>query len=419
MGGFQYKVTNLREPKVVVTGLGVISPNGIGKQEFWQALKEGHSGIRPITVFDPGLFKTRLAGEVVNFDAESFLGTKGLRNLDRSTKFLCSAVKLALEDAKLQVTEDNTDEIGIVTATTLSVIWNIAEFGKEAVQDGPQFVNPAEFPGTTINAPSSQVSIRFNIKGFNTTVSTGYTASFDALRYAVEFIKLGRARAVLVAGVEGLSFQSFAGFYKVEFLAGIKGEEICCPFDNRRNGIILGEGAGVLIIEDEDYAKNRGARIYARIIGIENSFDAYRSGKYHPYAEGLKNSMSKALKSSGLNKEDIDYISASANSVILQDKLETAAIKGVFGRYAKKIPVSSIKSMTGETISVAGLLQVIASIGSINEDFIPPTINYRIKDEDCDLDYVVKSSRQAKINNILINNFGPGGSNASTIISRY
>jgi len=409
----------MNEKRIVITGVGVIASNGIGKEKFWQALKDGHSGIRPITVFDPSLFKTHLAGEVINFDVESFLGAKGLRNLDRSTKFLCSAAKLALDDANLNITEENTDEIGIVTATTLSVIWNIAEFGRDAVQDGPQFVNPANFPSTTVNAPSSQVSIRFNIKGFNTTVSTGYAASLDALKYAVDFIKLGRAKAVLIAGVEGLSFQSFTGFYKIEFLAGIKGEEISCPFDKLRNGIILGEGAGVFIIEDEDYAKRRGAKIYAEIKAVENYFDAYRSGKYHPHAEGLKNTMSKALKSSNLNKNDIGYISASANSVVLQDKLETIAIKEIFEGHAKELPISSIKSMIGETFSVAGILQIIASVGSFNKDFIPPTINYRVKDEDCDLDYVVEGWRKVRLNNILINNFGPGGNNASAIVSRY
>ena len=410
---------NISEPKVVITGVGVIAPNGIGKDEFWRALEEGTSGVRPITVFDPGLFKTHLAGEVSNFDVEKFLGEKGLRNLDRSTKFLCSAVKLAIEDANLKIAEDNIEEVGIVTATTFSVIWNIAEFGKDAVQDGPQFVNPANFPGTTINAASSQASIRFNIKGFNTTIATGFTASLDALKYAVDFIKLGRAKAILVAGVEGLTFQSFAGLYKIEFLAGIKGEEVSCPFDKRRNGIILGEGVGVLVIEDEDYARKRGARIYAKVRAAENYFDAYRSGKYHPYAEGLQKTMSAALKNAGLKKENIDYISASANSVVLQDKLETLAIKEVFGEYARKIPVSSIKSMIGESFSVAGAFQMIACIGGIQKDFIPATINYKVKDEDCDLDYVTQGSRKKKLNNILINNFGPGGNNASAIISRY
>jgi len=403
--------------QVVITGVGVIAPNGIGKDEFWQALKGGRSGIKKITVFDPGLFKARLGGEVVNFEAETFLGAKGLRNVDRSTRFLCSAAKLALEDARLEITPENTDEIGVVTATTISVIWNISEFSKEAAVEGPHFVNPAGFPGTTINAPSSQVSIRFNIKGFNATISTGYTASLDCLRYALDFIKSGKAKAVLVAGVEALSFQNFVGFYNLGFLAGINAEEISCPFDKRRNGIILGEGACVLVAEDEEYAKKRNAKIYAKISSVENIFDAYRSGKYQPKADGLTRVISRALKNS--HTGPIDYISAAANSVQQQDKLETMAIKEDFQELAAKIPISSIKSMIGETLSVAGLFQIASSIGAMMNGFIPPTINYKEPDPACDLEYVPNESRQAMVRNVLINNFGPGGNNAAAIISKY
>ncbi|MGD0335841.1 MAG: beta-ketoacyl-[acyl-carrier-protein] synthase family protein [Candidatus Omnitrophota bacterium] len=410
---------NSASNKAVITGIGVVSPIGIGKEEFWQALKEGRSGIRPITVFDPVLFKAHLAGEVPDFEAEKFLGPKGLRNLDRSTRFLCSAVKLCLDDANLNINEGNTDDIGVVTATTLSAMWNIAEFSKEAEQDGPQFVNPAIFPATTMNAPSSQVSIWFKIKGFNTTISTGFTASLDALKYAVDFIKWGKAKAILLAGLEGLSFQSFAGFHKIEFLAGIKGEEICCPFDKRRNGIILGEGAGVILIENEDDALKRGAKIYASIKSTKSCFDAYRSGKYSPEAEGLKNCISSVLNNSGIDKEKISYINAAANSVVIQDKLETMAIKEVFNSAALKIPVSAIKSMIGESFSASGIFQIISSLGSIEQGFIPPTINYKEKDDDCDLDYVTTGARKCKVDNILINNFGPGGNNASAVISRH
>jgi 3-oxoacyl-[acyl-carrier-protein] synthase II len=409
----------MSEKRVVITGLGIIAPNGIGKEEFWQALEEGYSGIKPITVFDTTLFKTHLAGEVTNFEAEKFLGEKGLRNLDRGTKFLCSVAKLALEDANLVITEENTEDIGVVTATTLSAMWNIVEFSKEIEHEGPQFVNPAFFPGTTINAPSSQVSIRFKIKGFNTTVSTGYTASLDALKYAVDFIKLGRAKAVLVAGVEALTFENYVGFYKLNFLAGINGEELSCPFDKRRNGMILGEGAGVLLIEEEDFAKSRNTPIYAEILSVESLFDAFRSGKFDPHAGGLKRTMSKVLRNSNLDKDDIGYICAAANSGLQQDRLETEAIKEIFREKAKEIPISSIKSMLGESFSVSGLLQMVAAVGSIQKNFIPATINYKMKDQDCDLDYVVEGCRRGEVNNVLINNFGPGGGNASVIFSRY
>ncbi|MDD4954354.1 MAG: beta-ketoacyl-[acyl-carrier-protein] synthase family protein, partial [Candidatus Omnitrophica bacterium] len=371
-----------------------------------------------VTVFDTALFNTHLAAEVAEFQAEKFLGDKGLRNLDRGTRFLCSAAKLALDDANLAITEQNSEDIGVVTATTLSAMWNIVEFSRELAQEGPQFVNPAFFPGTTMNAPSSQVSIRFKIKGFNTTVSTGYTASIDALKYAVDFIKLGRAKAVLVAGVESLTFENYVGFYKLNFLAGINGEEISCPFDKRRNGMILGEGSAVLMIEDEDFAKERNARIYACIPAVETMFDAFRTGKFEPHAQGLKRTMQKVLKESGLDKDSIDCILAAANSGAQQDRLETEAIKEVFKEKAPEIPVSSIKSMLGESFSASGLLQMAAAVGSIQNGIIPPTVNYQDKDPDCDLDYVTEGARQKRIGNILINSFGPGGSNASVILSK-
>jgi 3-oxoacyl-[acyl-carrier-protein] synthase II len=406
------------DKRIVITGIGVIAPNGIGKEAFWKSLQEGRSGIKPITVFDPSFFKTKLAGEISDFNAEEFLGPKDLQNIDRAAKLVCSAAKLSLEDGVFKVTEENTEDIGVVTGTTLA-LWNIAEFGREIVQDGPQFATAAIFTGTTINTASSQISIRYKIKGFNTTISTGYTASLDALKYAVNFIKLNRAKAVLVAGVEGLTFASFAGFYKIGFLAGIKGQELSCPFDRRRNGIILSEAAVVLLIEDEEYARKRNAKIYAELVTVENSFDAFRATKYHPTAKGLKETMAKALKNAKLRGDDIDYISSAANSVVQQDTLETMAIKEVFNVRAKNIPVSAIKSMVGESVSAGGILQIAASVGSLEKNFIAPTINYQEKDPDCDLDYVPNAPRKQKINNILINNFGPGGNNATAIIRRY
>jgi len=411
----------MNKKRVVITGVGVVAPNGIGKNAFWQSLADGRSGIKPITLFDTSFFKPKTAGECSDFNAEEFLGTKGLRNLDRSTKLVLSAAKLAIEDAKLKITEENSDDIGVVTATTLSVIANIFEFSKEAHDEGPQFVNPAMFPRTTINSPSSQISIKFNIKGFNTTISTGFSASLDSLKYAADFIKLGRAKAVLVAGVEAIFFQTFLGFNKIDFLAGIKGKEISCPFDRRRNGIILGEGSAALLLEDEKSALKRNARIYAQVSAVENYFDPFRSsiGRYSPYSVGLKRSMSQALKNANLKTNEIDYICAAANSVPSQDRLETAAIKEVFGLLAKDIPVSSIKSMIGETVSAAGILQIASVLGAMENNFIPPTINYKEPDPVCDLDYVPNKKREKTIKNVLVNNFGPGGNNAAAVIKKY
>jgi 3-oxoacyl-[acyl-carrier-protein] synthase II len=408
-----------KKRRFVITGLGVIAPNGIGKDEFWNALKTGKSGIKPIKRFDTSEFKCKLAGEVHDFEPALYLGSTGLRSLERTSRLLCSAAKMAIDDASLIIDYKNTDDIGVCTGTTLSNLWNFAEFEKGAIIDGPRFTDASLFPGSVMNAASSQVSIRFNIQGFNTTISTGYSSSIDALKYAIDFIKLRRIKAVLVGGVESMSLMNYSGFYRLGFFAGIRGEEISCPFDKRRNGIILGEGASVVIIEDEESAHERGAKIYAEVNGIGNYFDAYRTGKYDPDAKGLKASIKAGIKNSELGISDIDYISASANSVSDQDRLETKAIKDVFGGYAYNIPVSSIKSMIGETFSAGGLFQIAAAIGSMYHGFIPPTMNYDVKDDDCDLDYVANKSRITRINNVLINNYGPGGSNAAFILSKW
>jgi 3-oxoacyl-[acyl-carrier-protein] synthase II len=409
----------MNKRRIVITGLGVIAPNGIGKEEFWQALKEGRSGIKPIKRFDTSEFKCKTAGEIDNFKPSLLLGLKGLRDLDRSARLLCSAAKLAIDDAQLHIDDHNTDDIGVCTGTTLSSLWNYSEFEKGAIVDGPRFTDASLFPGSVMNAASSQVSIRFNIQGFNSTVSTGYSSSIDALKYAIDFINLGHIKTVLVGGVESLSLAAYSGFYRLGFFAGIRGEEVCCPFDKRRNGIILGEGAAVIVIEDEENAKLRGAKAYAEVNGIGNHFDAFRIGKYDPTITGLKKSIKEAIRTSELSISEIDYISASANAVPEQDKMETKAIKNIFGRYAYNMPVSSIKSMIGETFSAGGLFQITAAIGSMYHGFIPPTINYEMRDDDCDLDYVANKSRIVRIKNVLINNYGPGGSNAAFILSKW
>ena len=326
--------------------------------------------------------KTKLAGEIKDFDAKTYLGEKGLRLLDRSTKLINVAAKLALDDAGFKVTEDNTDEVGVVLGTTLGSVWSISEFDKTALIEGPRYVNPALFPNTVINSPASQISIRFGIKGFNTTIATGFTSSLDALKYACDFIDLDRARAILVGGVEELCLQTYLGFYKLNFLSGSKngGPEISCPFDKRRNGIVFGEGASMVLIEDLESAKKRGARIYAEIRSIGYAFDPFRLNKYNKRGPGIRKAMKEALTEADLEAEDIDYISANANSTREADQIESEAVKEVFGDHAHKVPISSIKSMIGETFSACGAMQLAAGVGSLERQFIPPTINYKEKD---------------------------------------
>lgn len=408
----------MNKKRIVITGIGLICSNAIGKDDFFQAIFKGISGIKPISLFDTSQFKVKTAGEIKDFNPQRFLGTKGLRNLDRSTKLVNSAAKLALDDAGFTVEEENTHSIGIVVGNTLGSVYSISEFDKEALTEGPQYVNPALFPNTVINSPTSQVSIKFNIKGFNTTISTGFSASLDAIKYALDFLKLGRAKIVLAGGVEELCIQTFLGFYKIGFLAGLKpgGVEISCPFDKRRNGIILGEGSCILALEDLESAQRRRASVYAEVLGFGMGFDAYRINKYNSKGQGLRQAMRLALEDASLNGAEIDYISSAANSTIDADRIESQAIKDIFG---KRPYISSLKSMIGECFSTTGAFQVAASLGAIERQMIPPTINYEVKDPDCDLNYVVNRAGNCKVDNILINAFGPSGCNSSLIITKF
>ena len=260
--------------KIVITGIGVLSPIGIGREAYWEGLFQGKTGFRPVTLFDTASFRVHVAGEITDFDALSFLGKKGLRELDRSTRLICSAAKLAIDDSRLVMTEDNTHSTGVSIGTTFGSLHSISQFDRSGLIDGPRFVNPSHFPNTVINSPASQVSIKFKIKGFNTTISTGFCASLDAVSYAADFIRLNRADVVLAGGVEELCEETFMGFHNLGCLSGMDGSEpICCPFDARRNGTILSEGAAVLILEDEEHALNRNGVILARVLGYGNAFD--------------------------------------------------------------------------------------------------------------------------------------------------
>ncbi len=404
--------------RIAITGIGVVSPIGIGKRNFWQAIKEGRSGVGPISLFSVDNLKVNLGAEVKDFMPEEILGQKGLRNLDRATKLLLCAGKLALLDSGLDTARLDTTRIGISIGTTFGSLWSISEFDKTAFLEGARFVNPAEFPNTVINSPPSQLAIRFNIKGPCATIASGFSSSIDALKYAQDLIRNGKADIVLAGGVEEFCAQVFLGFYKAKFLAGLKGLEISCPFDKRRNGIIFGEAGAVVVLEREDLAKQRHACIYGYICGCGRYFYPYLPHRYEPEGRGLLRAISLALEDAKLSYKDIDYISAAANSTPQADLIETKVIKEIFKEKARQIPVSSIKAMLGETFSAAGALNLVATLGAIEEGFVAPTINYLEKDEACDLDYVANQARPFKIKKALINSFGPLGNNSCLVISQ-
>ncbi|MCX5666112.1 MAG: beta-ketoacyl-[acyl-carrier-protein] synthase family protein [Candidatus Omnitrophica bacterium] len=409
--------------RIVITGLGVLASTGIGKNDFWAGLKEGRSGMKPITLFDMSTCRTKLGGEISDFKPEEILGVKGLRNLDRTTKLALCAAGLALDDAgiKYPLTEAETDEFGVSLGSTMGSVWSISEFDKEALRNGPRSVNPALFSNTVMNSPASHMNIRFNIQGFSSTVSTGFCSSIDAIYYAINQLELYDYKVVLAGGVEEMCEQTYKGFHKIGHLAGSRAgkEEVNCPYDKRRNGIMFGEGASIVILEELEHAKKRNARIYAEILGYGTSFDPKSRNIYSPKAEGATEAIKNCLDDAKIDTGDIDYISASGNSTLDCDCMETRAVKNVFGKRANKVPMSSVKSMIGESFSASGALGIASSLGVFEKEFIPPTINYHNPDKRCDLDYVPNKSQQNRVKNILINSFSPSGSNSTLMIGRY
>ncbi len=406
---------SMTERNIAITGLGVISPVGTGRKDFWTGLREGRAGFRDITLFDTSPFALKIGGEISAFDPLVYLAKKGVRELDRSTRLICSAAKLALDDAQLVVTDDHSDSFGISLGATFGSLHSIFQFDRVRLTEGPRYVNPSHFPNTVINSPASQVSIRFGIKGFNTTISNGFCAGLDSLMYAADFLQLKRADAVLTGGVEELCEEMFRGFSLLGCLTGSDGSEpVCCPFDARRNGVILSEGACLLMLEDMHAARKRGADILAVVLGYGSSFD--RSGGE---GDGLLRAVTAAMADAGCALDEIDYISSCANSSRELDLTETKVIKRVFQEESRKIPVSSIKSMIGESFSASGSMSLASAVGAIKDGIIPPTVNYQVKDPECDLDYVVNKAREKHIRKVLVTASDPYGQNSAVILGQY
>ncbi|MBF0571386.1 MAG: beta-ketoacyl-[acyl-carrier-protein] synthase family protein [Candidatus Omnitrophica bacterium] len=407
--------------RFVITGVGVLSPIGIGNDNYWKALAEGRSGIRPITIFDTSKFKIKSGGEITEFNAKEVLGRIGLVDLDRATTLLSSAMKFAIEDAGLKINENNTHRTGISVGTTFGSLHSLSEFDKDCLMQGPKFVNPSRFPNTVINSPASRAAIRFGIKGFNTTISTGFCSGLDALDYAVHALEFDRADRVLVGAVEEICLQTFLGFYQLKYLSGLKKglAPVSRPFDQERDGIVFSEGATVVLLETLPSALERGVKVYAEVVSVASNFDPGGFHKYNRKATGIINAMQGALDKSGLEKEEIDCIFANANSTQDGDAIETKAIKAVFKKYAKEIPIVAIKSMIGETFSASGGMNLVAALGSLEKKFIPQIINYKTKDADCDLNYILKSIEGKNLNYIMVNCFDPSGANTVLILKKF
>ncbi|MFH1826046.1 MAG: beta-ketoacyl-ACP synthase II [bacterium] len=408
--------------RVVITGLGVVSPIGTGKDEFWKNLAAGKSGIDKITLFDVSGYSAQIAGEVKNFDPSDHLDKKETRRLVRFIQFAIVAAKLALADSGLTITPDNANDIGVMIGSGIGGLQILEEQAHVLKERGPDKVSPFTVPYMIADMASGYTSIKVGAKGPNSCVVTACATGTNSIGDAYRIIQRGDAKVMIAGGTEAsitpLGVASFAAA-KALSTRNDEPQRASRPFDKDRNGFVMGEGAGVIILEDLEFAKARGANILAEVIGYGMSGDANHITAPAPEGEGAVRAINAALKDAKLAPDQIDYINAHGTSTLLNDKYETMAIKKVFGDRAKKIPISSNKSMTGHLLGATGAVELIACILSILNKTLPPTINYETPDPDCDLDYIPNQARQQAINIAMSNSFGFGGHNAILIVKKF
>lgn len=412
----------MSERRVVVTGLGAVTPIGLGKDQFWQALKSGTNGIGRITRFDPTGFDAQIAGEVKDFDPSVYLDKKEARRLVGFISFAVAAAQMALKDAGLEINDSNAPYIGVLIGSGIGGLKFLEEQCRILIDKGPSKCSPFMVPLMLNDMAAGVVSINTGAKGPNSCTTTACASGTNAIGDAFEIIKRGDADVMISGGTEAaITPLGIAGFCAAQALSTTNDtpEKASRPFDANRNGFVMGEGAGIVILEELEHAKKRGATIYAEVIGYGMSGDAFHMTAPHSEGDGVIRAIKAALKDAKINPEDVSYINAHGTSTELNDKLETMAIKKVFGEYAKKIPISSTKSMTGHLLGAAGGIEFVACAMSIKEDFVHPTINYETPDPNCDLDYVPNKGREMKVNIAMSNSLGFGGHNAILIAKKF
>ncbi len=408
--------------RVVVTGLGLVTPCGNDVPTTWDALKRGASGADLIQKFDTGKFDVKFACEVKNFDAEDFLERKEARRMGAFTHFAVAASDEAVKDSGLVIDESNAEMVGTYISSGIGDFWAIEREHEKLLNSGPGRVSPFFIVSAIVNLASGNVSIRHGAKGPNSATATACSAGAHAIGDSFRMIERGDADAMICGGAESaITPMSVAGFDSMRALSRRNDEPTRAsrPFDAERDGFVIGEGAGLLILEELEFAKARGARIYAEIVGYGMSGDAFHVTMPDETGSGAIRVMTKALNDAGISPEQIGYINAHGTSTPYNDKFETLAIKKVFGDGVYKIPVSSTKSMTGHALGAAGGIEAVFSVLSLRDNLLPPTINYENPDPDCDLDYVPNEPRHAEVEYVLSNSFGFGGTNACLIFKRY
>jgi 3-oxoacyl-[acyl-carrier-protein] synthase II len=408
--------------RVVVTGIGLVSSLGIGTETNWDALCAGCSGIAPITKFDASQFSTRIAGEVKGFDPLRFIEKKDVKKMDAFIQYAIAASQFAMNDARLEITPDVAPDVGVSVASGIGGFTTIEREHIALLEGGPRRISPFFIPSAIINLAAGQLSIRYGAKGPNTATCTACSASAHAIGDAYEIIRRDAATVMIAGGSEAaITPMSVGGFGALRALSTRNHEpgRASRPFDKERDGFVVGEGAGVLILEELEFAKARGAGIYAEVAGYGMSADAYHITAPSEDGDGPYRVMRAALKSAGIPPSRVDYINAHGTSTPQGDKVETLAIKRCFGDHAAAIAVSSTKSMTGHLLGAAGGLEAGITVLAVHRQMAPPTINLEYPDDECDLDYVPRTKRPMSIEYALSNSFGFGGTNAALVFKRY
>ena len=408
--------------RVVVTGVGAVSPFGEGAETLWEALCAGRSGIGPITQFDTTGYETTIAGEVRDFNPERYLERKEARKADRFVQFAVAAGRMALDDSGLVVTPELADDFGCVIGAGIGGMTTIEEFHTVLMTKGPKRVSPFSIPKIIINIAPGYVAMTFGLKGPNESVVTACATGNNCIGSAARWIQMGQATAMLAGGSEAtITPMGVSGFNALKALSTHNDEpqKASRPFDAQRDGFVMGEGSGLIVLEDLEHALARGARIYAEYGGYGATADAYHLTAPAPDGDGAVRCMRRAIRDAGLEPAQIDYINAHGTSTKFNDAIETMAIKAVFGKHAYRVPVSSTKSMTGHLLGAAGGIEAIVSVLAIARGVIPPTINLEHPDPECDLDYVPNTARRVPVRTVLSNTFGFGGANAAVVFKKY
>ncbi len=405
--------------RVVITGLGAVTPLGLNVEEFWANVIAGKSGVGLITRFDTTDFNVKIAAEVKGFDPENYLDKKEARRTDRFVLFALAAAKMAVDDASLTIDESNCEDVGVYIGSGVGGISTVEEQARTLFEKGPSRVSPFMVPMMISDMAAGQVSIMLGAKGPNEATVTACASSAHAIGNAFNAIRYGRAEVMITGGSEAaITPLSIAGFQSARALStrNDEPEKASRPFDLNRDGFVMGEGAGILILEELEHAKRRGAKIYAELVGFGSTGDAYHITSPAPEGEGAKRAIIRALKDAGLQPDEVQYVNAHGTSTYYNDLYETKAIKAVFG---DRIAVSSTKSMTGHLLGAAGAIEAIITALTLEHQIIPPTINYETPDPECDLDYVPNRARESKIDAASTNSFGFGGHNAVLVLRRY